>query len=382
MKGRRGEILFYAIGAVAIANGVLAGLSLYAILAAGLRLVGEPSPPLAGAAILGALAGVILLGLALHGERSLREGGGPWVDYSAPPPEASLAQRFNGLVASSSLQRAPELRTLDVPDPNAFAVGRSRDSATVAVTGGLLDLLDEAEQDAVLAHQLARVESEDIRAVGRADAVATSIGQAADLKKRVLWEPKDILIAVAPIWAFVTISVLIMQALPKAGEHSSMLEQGELLLLQLAIGIAWLVGMYVLVRRSWRGIAQAFLFFAFLGPLTAVEFVLAPPTALALSRLISRTRVQAADARSVELTRDPPALISALRKLEAVERSPDRAWLGQLRFSLFVTARAQGGYRAWLERIYSTHPSIAARIEAIEELDQVAAGALSGSRSC
>ena len=130
MKGRRGEILFYAIGAVAIANGVLAGLSFYAILAAGLRLIGEPAPPLAGAAILGALAGVILLGLALRRERSLREGGGPWADYSAPPPEASLAQRFSALVACSSLQRAPELRTLDVPDPNAFAVGRSRDSAT------------------------------------------------------------------------------------------------------------------------------------------------------------------------------------------------------------------------------------------------------------
>ncbi len=57
------------------------------------------------------------------------------------------------------------LAVIDVPAPNAFTVGRAPGAARICVTTGLLDLLDEAELDAVLAHELAHVESRDVMAM-------------------------------------------------------------------------------------------------------------------------------------------------------------------------------------------------------------------------
>ncbi len=58
----------------------------------------------------------------------------------------------------------PTPRLVWVPDraPNAFATGRSVDHAVVAVTQGLLDLLDEAEIEGVLAHELSHVTNRDM----------------------------------------------------------------------------------------------------------------------------------------------------------------------------------------------------------------------------
>jgi len=115
--------------------------------------------------------------------------------------------------------------------------------------------------------------------------------------------------------------------------------------------------------------------------LSLVEWALAPPTAFLLSRLVSRARVHEADVRSVELLGGSEALLSALRKLEMVERWLPGEELSNRRFSLFVCSRPQSGYRAWLAHLYATHPSITSRIETVEGIDQEA-GSLSISRNC
>jgi heat shock protein HtpX len=56
----------------------------------------------------------------------------------------------------------PKVAIADDAMPNAFAIGRSRKSATVAVTTGLLEILTPAELEGVLAHELAHIAHRDV----------------------------------------------------------------------------------------------------------------------------------------------------------------------------------------------------------------------------
>jgi heat shock protein HtpX len=368
-RGRRSDYLLGGLGLVALANGLLLGLSLYALLAAALHLLGDRAPSAGLAWLIGATAALALLGISLWREWALREGTyGPWQLAHATrfsDTDSPVGQRFESLVEASSLSTCPALWLLQSPDPNAFAVGRSRDDASVVVTTGLLDRLTPEEQDAVLAHELAHVETEDVKAVGLADAVADCISDLSRLKGRYLWGPRNIVVDMRPLLVVMAIGIVGLNVLPKPGEGS--------VLLGLVVAGLTFYFLYAFVRsafQSWRGLAQLFLFVSFFGPLSIVEAVLAPPTALCLSRLVSRARIHEADARGIELAGDAEALISALQKLEAVEMSAPSPWQDYLRFSVFVSARPQIGYQAWLARLYATHPSVADRIEAIRETER------------
>ncbi len=56
----------------------------------------------------------------------------------------------------------PTVAVMDSDVPNAFATGRSQENATVAVTTGLLNTLDEQEVDGVIAHELAHIKNRDV----------------------------------------------------------------------------------------------------------------------------------------------------------------------------------------------------------------------------
>jgi heat shock protein HtpX len=85
--------------------------------------------------------------------------------YRARPVSESEAPRLHGMVRSLA-QRAglPMPRVAVIPSraPNAFATGRGPSSAVVAVTEGLLEILDSDELEGVLAHELAHVKNRDI----------------------------------------------------------------------------------------------------------------------------------------------------------------------------------------------------------------------------
>lgn len=364
-RGRRSDYLLGGLSLVALANGLLLGLSLYGLLVALIKLIHGQRPPLAYGWIAGAVAGVALLALALQRERLLRQ-------PALVPPGPSTGEeqenpwwvdRFHRVAAASTLSYIPSLWWIEAVEPNAYAVGRNRDDASVVITTGLLNLLEPQELDAVLAQQIAHVESEDLRAVGRADAVADSIDDLAQAKARFFWGPRAILVDMQP-FILVSLAGFVLVA----AMHSSSENAGMSLLLAL-LGLAWMMVLWKAVKRSWKGLAQLFLFATFYGPMSLVEWALAPPTAFVLSRLVARARVHEADARCVELLGDCRPLVSALRNLEFIERANPREELPGRRFSLFVCARPQRGYQAWLAHLYATHPSIGSRIETIEADD-------------
>ncbi|MBU0610904.1 MAG: zinc metalloprotease HtpX [Armatimonadetes bacterium] len=85
--------------------------------------------------------------------------------YRAQPVDEASAPGLHRLVARLA-QRAnlpmPALYVIPDPAPNAFATGRDPQHAAVAVTAGIMRLLDEEELEGVIAHELSHVGNRDI----------------------------------------------------------------------------------------------------------------------------------------------------------------------------------------------------------------------------
>jgi heat shock protein HtpX len=75
------------------------------------------------------------------------------------------APRLHGLIERLCIQAnlpKPRVAIADTPMPNAFAIGRSPKTATVCATTGIMDLLNDAELEAVLGHELTHVQNRDV----------------------------------------------------------------------------------------------------------------------------------------------------------------------------------------------------------------------------
>lgn len=354
---RRSQALIVALGLVAGANGLLLGISLYGMLAAALHILGDHRPGIGWAVLAGALGAFALLARSFRRAGETRDllYGESLLDFEVPE-HARLLDRLGQLTRRSTLSRAPSLRLIGGEIPNAYTVSRSRDEAAIVLTQGLLERLTPAERDAVLAQSIAQVERDDIATVGFADAIAVSIEELARVKSRFLWGPREIFIDLLPFIGAIVALAILDALLAKSGNNG---------LVVIAFGLLFLGVLRALYRAallSWRGLAQLFLFVSFFGPLTIVEWLLAPPTAFVLSRLIARERVFDADRRGVQLTREPAAAAAALQRLEGVEYSGGEPFWLALRFSLFVVPRAHTGVRAWQEQVFATHPPVADRL--------------------
>jgi Zn-dependent protease with chaperone function len=360
--GTRSQAILFALGFVAGANGLLLGISLYGVLVAALHVLGDHAPGIGWAVLAGAVGAVALIARSFRRADQTRKNlyGASLLDYEVPE-HARLLDRLAQLTRSSSLSKAPSLRLIGGDLPNAYTVSRSRDEAAIVLTVGLLDLLTAAERDAVIAHELANIENEDVATVAFADAIAVSIEELVRLKGRFFWGPRQILVDLLPFIGAIA-ALAILDAMLQEGGGSGVV---ALIFLLAILGV--LRALYRAALLSWRGLAQLFLFISFFGPLTVVEWLLAPPTAFVLSRLIARERVIDADRRAVQLTKEPGAARAALHRLEGVEYSAGEPFWLDLRFSLFVVPRAHTGYPAWRERAFATHPPIAARLRALAQ---------------
>ncbi|PSP80997.1 zinc metalloprotease HtpX [Halobacteriales archaeon QS_4_69_225] len=100
---------------------------------------------------------------------ALRSMGASRVEASEYP---GLHDRVGRLSQQADLPK-PDVAVADSRTPNAFATGRSPDSAVVCVTTGLLDALDSEELEGVLAHELAHVKNRDVAVMTIASFLST-----------------------------------------------------------------------------------------------------------------------------------------------------------------------------------------------------------------
>lgn len=155
----------------------------------------------------------------------------------------------------------PKVYIINDPAPNAFATGRDPKHAIVAATTGLLDIMDNKELTAVMAHELSHVKNYDIRVSMITFGLVCVVGLIADLGTRMIFLTRA-----------------------RDDEDNSP------------------IGLIVMLLVS----------------------ILAPVAASLAQFAVSREREYLADASAVQLTRYPEGMISALKKLDTHARPMKR----------------------------------------------------------
>jgi heat shock protein HtpX len=200
----------------------------------------------------------------------------------------------------------PRVAIAQTPMPNAFAVGRSPKTATVCATTGILQLLEPAELEAVLGHEITHVLNRDV-----------------------------VVMTIASFFASIAAFITQFGFLFGGGFGGNRNNNNNN------------SGFFVVILVSAAVYVISFL----------------------LLQALSRYREFAADRGSAILTGRPSALISALLKIDGgMARIPTRdlrAASSELAaFYIFPPKAKQG-----LTNLFSTHPPLAARIERLQRLE-------------
>jgi heat shock protein HtpX len=204
----------------------------------------------------------------------------------------------------------PKLYIMDTDAMNAFASGIDQRTYSITVTRGLLERLDDRELEAVLAHELTHIINRDVRLM---IVTVVFVGMLSFLAQ-MLWQ-----------------TMRFSGYGYSGGYGRDSRERGKFAALQLVAAIVAAIG-YVL--------------------------------ALILRFAISRKREYLADAGSLELTKNPEALISALRKIST---NPEVAHVPSEVRQMFIE---NPPHMDFIE-LFATHPPIEARIKVLEQLGGV-----------
>jgi len=199
----------------------------------------------------------------------------------------------------------PKVYIIDTPQSNAFATGRNPAHAAVAVTSGVMQLLDEKELRAVLSHEMGHVKNRDILISTVAATIAGVISY----------------ITMMARWA------AIFGGMSRDNENQGSGNVLELLLLA----------------------------------------IIAPIMAMIIQLAITRSREYLADETGAHLSKDPLALASALEKIEKNVHNYPFARMGKTEATahLFIANPLKAS--SFLE-LFSTHPSTENRVKRLKEM--------------
>ena len=215
-----------------------------------------------------------------------------------------LVNILDALVVSSGLPCTPKLYIVEDAQPNAFATGRNPENAVICVTTGLLDKLEYYELEGVIAHEMAHIKNYDIRLSAVVSVMVGFVVMLSDWFTRIAF------------WG--------------GSRDSDDDSKGN--------AIVMLIGLIFLI--------------------------LAPIFGKLMQLAISRKREFLADATAIQFTRNPDGLISALQKisddpneLKSANKSTENMYIA----NPFRNKKKSSN-------LWSTHPSIEDRVEALRNL--------------
>jgi len=215
------------------------------------------------------------------------------------------------MTIAANLPKMPKIYIINDPAPNAFATGRSPDSASVAVTAGLLTKLDRDQLQGVIAHEISHIIHRDILFVTLAGIMLGSIVLLSHIFLRGMFYSS------------------MGGSRRRYSGGSSRGGQAQLLMLVVAI----------------------------------VAAILAPIMAQILYFALSRKREYLADAGAVRLTRYPEGLAGALEKIS--KHSKPLAAANKVTAPMYIANPFKGKKLAGL---YSTHPPISERVKILRNI--------------
>ena len=210
----------------------------------------------------------------------------------------------------------PKLYITPDPAPNAFATGRDPEHASLAITQGLLNIMNKKEVQGVIGHELSHIRNYDTRITVLASALTS-------------------------------------------------------LITMTGVGIVFF-GWGVLTSET-KGIFGFFIKILALIVIAVggIISIIGIPLAKLLFLLVSRQREYLADIGSVDLTREPSGLISALSKLEELEEGADAPEISSQDLTLQHLYFNFPNAHNWLNRLFSDHPPLDKRIERLKNSDKI-----------
>lgn len=201
----------------------------------------------------------------------------------------------------------PRVFIINDPSPNAFATGRDPNHSAVAVTQGLLDMMNREELEGVLGHEISHIRNYDILVSTIAAVLVGVISYLSGIASRYIWWIDD--------------------------DRDSDNDNGNAIVVIFKI--------------------VAIIFVLILGPICASLAQMA----------LSRNREYLADASSVELTRNPHGLISALIKIDGSDpmKAADPSSAGMY---IEDPLRKRHGF----SHLFDSHPATSDRIKRLEKM--------------
>lgn len=193
----------------------------------------------------------------------------------------------------------PKIYVIEDPSPNAFATGRNKDHAVIAVTTGLLSIMNRQELEGVIAHEMSHIGNKDML-------IST--------------------VAVVLVGFVSIVSDMMMRMSLFGGSRDN--------------------------DRGGNGI------FAILG---IVVIILAPIASTLIQLAISRKREYLADASGALLTRYPEGLASALEKISQYGR-PMQTQSHAIAHLYIANPLGSGKFKKSVSSLFSTHPPVEDRI--------------------